>query len=98
VAVALQVVGRPGLDRSLTERNARMKALTKQAGTLTTKLSKLTGDKVGNFLKLDILSEVVDKKVGQVGRYERGVFGDAFKVLIEEDFNVPNMEPCWRAS
>ena len=75
-----------------------MKALSKQAGTLATKLSKLAGEKVGDFLKLDILSEVVDKKVGQVGRYERGVFGDAFKVLLEEDFNVPDMEPCWRAS
>lgn len=98
VAVALQVVGRPGLDRSVTQGNARMKELTKQAGVLTTRLSKLTSEKVGDFLKLDILSEVVDKKVGQVGRYERGVFGDAFKVLLEENFGVPNMEPCWRAS
>jgi hypothetical protein len=98
VAVALQIVGRPGLDKPLAERNSRMRALTKESGILTTKLSKLTGDKVGDFLKLDVLSEVVDKKVGQVGRYERGVFGDAFKVLLEEGFNVPNMEPCWRAS
>ena len=75
-----------------------MKALTTEAAALTMKLSKLGGDKVGDFLKLDVLSEVVDKKVGQVGRYERGVFGDAFKVLLEEGFNVPNMEPCWRAS
>ena len=77
VAVALHVVGRPGLDRPLTDRNVRMKAITKQVGTLTARLTKLTPDRVGDFLRLDILSEVLDKKVGQVGRYERGVFSDA---------------------
>jgi len=98
VAVALHVVGRPGLDRSLTDRNARMKAITKQVGILKARLAKLSADKVGDFLRLDILSEVLDKKVGQVGRYERGVFSDAFRVLLEEEFAIPNMEPCWRAN
>lgn len=98
VAVALYVVGRPGLDKPLKERNARIKAITSQVEALTAKLSKLSSDKVGDFLKLDILSEVLDKKVGQVGRYERGVFSDAFRVLLEEGFAVPNMEPCWRAN
>jgi hypothetical protein len=98
VAVALYVLGRPGLDRPLTERNTRMKAVAKQVGTLAAKLSKLTSGEVGNFLKLDILSEVLDKKVGQVGRYERGVFHDAFRVLLEEEFAVPSMAPCWLAN
>ncbi len=53
---------------------------------------------LGDFLRLDVLNEVLDKRVGQVGRYERLVFSEAFKVLIEEDFSLDNMEPCWRAS
>jgi len=98
VAVAQNVVGRPGLDRAPADRNARMKSITKNAGVLRNKLSKLKDAKLGEFLKLDVLSEVLDKKVGQVGRYERTVFNEAFKVLIDEKFDVPNMEPCWRAS
>jgi hypothetical protein len=98
VAVAQNVVGRPGLDRPSQERDARMKAIVKNASTLKTKLSKLNSAKIGDFLKLDVLSEILDKKVGQVGRYERSVFSEAFKVLIDEKFDVPNMEPCWRAS
>jgi len=97
-AIAMHVVGRPGLDRPLAQRNARIKVITKQVASLIAKLAKLTPEKVGNFLRLDILSEVIDKKVGQVGRYERGVFTDAFRVLLEEEFAVPNMEPCWRAN
>jgi len=98
VAVAQNVVGRPGLDRTSADRNTRMKSITKNANILIAKLSKLNEVKIRDFLKLDVLSEVLDKKVGQVGRYERAVFNEAFKVLIDENFDVPNMEPCWRAS
>jgi hypothetical protein len=98
VAVAQHVVGRPGLERTSADRTARMKSLIKNAEILNVKLSKLDNSELGQFLKLDVLSEILDKKVGQVGRYERAVFNEAFKVLIEEKFDVPNMEPCWRAN
>ncbi|MBY8971867.1 hypothetical protein J1G33_15805 [Pseudomonas sp. P867] len=69
-----------------------------QSSRLVGDLNKLPPLEVGQFLQLDVLSEILDKKVGQVGRYERSVFVEAFKVLIEDDFEIPNMEPCWRAS
>ena len=98
VAVAQYVVGRPGLERTSADRIARMQSITENAKALEAKLSKLDQPQLGEFLKLDVLSEILDRKVGQVGRYERTVFNEAFKVLIEEKFEVPNMEPCWRAS
>lgn len=98
VAVAQFVLGRPGLDRSNEERATRMQKIENYAVDLLTSLKKLKPNEVGVFLKLDVLSEILDKKVGQVGRYERGVFFEAFKVLIDEEFHVSNMEPCWRAN
>lgn len=98
VAIAQHVVGRPGLERTTKERATRMKSITRDAKAFAVKLGKFNKQQLGEFLKLDILSEVLDKKVGQVGRYERTVFNEAFKVLIDEQFRVPNMEPCWRAS
>jgi hypothetical protein len=98
VAVAQYVVGRPGLDRPSEDRVIRMKSVTTNANALIISLSRLDNGQLGEFLRLDVLSEILDKKVGQVGRYERAVFNEAFKVLIEEKFSVPNMEPCWRAS
>ena len=82
----------------MAERNTRLKAIAKQIGGLTKRLSKLHSEEVGDFLNLAILTEVLDTKVGQVGRYERGVFAEAFQVLLAEKFEVSNMEPCWRAS
>lgn len=50
------------------------------------------------FLKLDVLTErLYGQKRSAVGRHERAFFENGFKVLIEERFAVPDMEPCWRA-
>ncbi|KWK19096.1 hypothetical protein WT77_25530 [Burkholderia stagnalis] len=75
-----------------------MNAISEQAHSLVGRLNAMEPAEVGEFLRLDVLGEILDKKVGQVGRYERNVFFEAFKVLIDEQFDLPNMEPCWRAS
>jgi hypothetical protein len=98
VAVAQYVLGRPGLDRDPKERKPRMADVEKGATKLISKLNAMTPKGVGQFLKLDVLAETLDRRVGQVGRYERAVFFDAFKVLVDEKFDLPNMEPCWRAN
>lgn len=98
VAVALHVLGRPGADKTPRERAKLMNEVVKNSEKLVVRLGKLTSTKVGSFLKLDILSEVLSKRSTQVGRFERNVFFEAFKVLIEENFDLPTMEPCWRAA
>lgn len=98
VAVGQHVLGRPGLDRDAAERERRMTELRRNSAALIQRLDLATPDAVGGFLQLDVLRETLDRRVGQVGRYERGVFFDAFKVLIDEGFNLPTMEACWRAN
>ena len=98
VGVGTHVLGRPGANRPADERASRVEALDVAVARLIGRLTKLNEQELGGFLKLDVLAEILDKRVGQVGRYERAVFSEAFKVLIEEDFDVANMEPCWRAN
>lgn len=98
VAVGISVLGRPGADRPHEERTERLQSLKNSVQTLVTRLSDMQPADLGDFLKTDVLEELLDKRVGQVGRYERGVFFEAFKVLIEERFDVVNLEQCWRAS
>jgi len=75
-----------------------MEQTLEEAEALLDRLTRTSPDKIGDFLKLDVLSEILDRRVGQVGRYERSVFYDAFQVLVSEKFQVPTMEPCWRAN
>lgn len=97
-AVALHVLGRPGLDRKADDRKTRMIEIEKGVAALVARLQKMPSKELGKFLKLDVLREVLDRRVGQVGRYERAVFFEAFKVLIDENFELPDLEACWRAA
>ena len=98
VAVAQHVLGRPGMDREHAERLSRMAALETESEILLAKLEALSPELVGDFLKLDVLAETLDRRVGQVGRYERGVYFKGFQVLINEHFAIKSLEPCWRAN
>ncbi|MBF4591606.1 hypothetical protein ITJ68_16140 [Curtobacterium sp. VKM Ac-1395] len=94
----MKILGRPGSDRSAGERSERMQQVGESVGILVDRLSNMTDDELGDYLRLDVLREVLDRRVGQVGRYERSVFSEAFKVLVDEDFTLVNLEPCWRAA
>jgi hypothetical protein len=98
VAIGTSVLGRAGANRPPAERTLRMQRLTSKEVELIRMLDGYTAEQLGDYLRLDVLQEVLDRRVGQVGRYERAVFADAFKVLVEEEFSLQNLEPCWRAN
>jgi hypothetical protein len=98
VGIGTHILGRPGANRPADERTPRVDALELAASALVERLGGLSESALGEFLKLDVLREILDRRVGQVGRYERAVFAEAFKVLIEENFDVVDMEQCWRAN
>jgi hypothetical protein len=98
VAVGTFVLGRPGADRAPEERAARLAELNMAKDACVDRLAVLSIPELGDYLRLDVLREVLDRRVGQVGRYERAVFAEAFKVLVEERFALDNLEPCWRAN
>jgi hypothetical protein len=86
------------MDRTHDDRKKRIERLERQAKALMKKLNGMKPEQVGEFLKLDVLAETLDRRVGQVGRYERSVYFDGFQVLIDEEFELGSMEPCWRAN
>ncbi|MEC5322503.1 hypothetical protein [Aurantimonas sp. A3-2-R12] len=98
VAVAQNVLGRPGMDRPHEERLKRMKKIRADSHKLLKRLKAMGTEEIGDFLRLDVLSETLDKRVGQVGRYERTAYFDGFQVLIDEGFELSTLEPCWRAN
>jgi hypothetical protein len=98
VAVGTAVLGRPGADKDMDARAIRMSTLSSAMSSLLAKLEALTVDALGDYLRLDVLREVLDRRVGQVGRYERTVFSEAFRLLVADNFELPNLEQCWRAA
>lgn len=97
-AIALEVLGRPGIHYERSKQQNRWNAIKSDADSLLSMLGSMDDDQVGIFLDLETLSEVIGQKsAGKVGDFEREFFLKAFKVLIEEKFSLETMTPCWRA-
>ena len=98
VACAVNILGRVGMDKDEEVSEERCSSLEKSCGALVDKLNNLGGNGLEGFILLDVLAEKLARRPSSaVGRWERSFFEAAFRVLVEENFHVPNMEPCWRA-
>lgn len=98
VAFALHILGRPGATLP-PEDEATLKATEagKRINDFCAKLDAMELKQLESFLSLDVLQQTVEVRSGKVGEYEREVFLEGFKVLIEDHSALDSMEPCWRA-
>lgn len=99
VAVAIAVMGRIGMEKDKDQHAMEQRILAIKNGLeqLTDKLGKMDAEGMKDFLKLGVLQQrLYGTKRAAVGRYERAFFEDAFKILIEESFDIPTLETCWR--
>lgn len=98
-AIAMEVFGRPGVDRGVTEQERRLRDVVQKLGNIRKKLGVLDEDALADFLCLRTLSETISRiKTNQnVGDAEREYFLKAFQVLLEEGASLDNLDPCWRA-
>jgi len=98
-ACAVKLMGRPGsAEVPDNEKRERLESLSGKAADLLQRLDLMTAEQIGEFLDYTTLNEVLsDRKTGAVGDFEREFFLKAFQVLIEEEFTLTNMTPCWRA-
>ncbi|GBQ48968.1 hypothetical protein ACM0P6_14080 (plasmid) [Komagataeibacter sucrofermentans] len=97
VATAIAILGRMGMERKADESQKRLTEIIRQVSNFIARLDEMDVNQLTDFLRLDVLSErLYGQKRSAVGRYERAFFDAAFKVLIEEKFDVPTMEPSWR--
>lgn len=97
VALAMKVIGRPGVNRTAEIQQKSLSKIVKDFGEFIERLKPIEGNELLNFLSFDILNEIIDKPSSKVGDFERTFFKEAFTSLIEQDFQVDSFESCWRA-
>lgn len=98
VTCAVSILGRVGMDREEEFSDKRCAQLEMECAALIRRLNALGTHELGAFLALDVLAEKLSRRPSSaVGRWERAFFENGFRVLIEEDFTVPSLEPCWRS-
>ncbi|MEB3150276.1 MAG: hypothetical protein VKL60_14850 [Sphaerospermopsis sp.] len=92
-AIASATLGRPGNEYTPEKQNQKWQDIKTNADKLLEKLGSFNSNQMQEFLCFDTLNEVVSKKITKSN--EREFFRGAFKVLIDENFEVENMNPCW---
>jgi hypothetical protein len=99
VACAVNIMGRPGIEREQPEKEKRLTELSIGISSFLEKLANLTEESLlGEFLDLTTLNEALSRKEAKrFGDYERAFFLTAFETLIKENFDLPSMTVCWRA-
>ncbi|MGC9449725.1 hypothetical protein [Cereibacter johrii] len=98
VASAVAILGRIGMDKENRDSEAGCAKLEERCEALIKRMNGMSPDELASFISLDILAEKLSKRPSSaVGRWERNYFESAFRVLIDENFSVPTLEPCWRA-
>lgn len=95
VAVAIDLFDIPGFDVDWTRVNEKIEMIRRSVIDLTKKMEDLSPKELEEFLELDLLNERLDRRSGQVGRYERELFTRAFGILIDRGPDLPNLKPCW---
>lgn len=98
-AYAQFVSGRTGMDRNPESRAEQRKVLKTNVDAMMKRLSTRTPAQVRDFLSLDTLREVSEKRAGalSIGEQERELFLAAFKLMFEEGRSLDSLEPCWRS-
>jgi len=98
VVFAQTILGRPGIDYSAERIEQKRHELIPKIKVFNDMLNQKNGEEICDFLDLSQLNEIIaNLKGSKVGDIERDYFKSAFRVLIEENFELENMTVCWRA-
>ncbi len=99
VAFSQFVFGRPGQNKHLDDQNKALKKCIIGFECLIKRLERMDSDELVGFCALPVLNEQISiySKGSKIGDEERSFFKNAFKVILEENFDLQSLEVCWRA-
>jgi hypothetical protein len=97
-ALAQTIMGRPGQNIGPDEIKNNFDRVNTQFEAFNRRISEKLDDEMCDFIAIEELNEVIDNipKGSKVGDIERDYFRRAFQVLIEKEFSLESLSPCWR--
>lgn len=99
-ALAIKIYGRPGTDYDNERQENNFKRITNNFKSFIANLELQNEDQLSEFMRFETLNTVLGSRSSpntKIGDIERSYFKDSFTVLIDEHFNIDNMDVCWRA-
>lgn len=97
-AIAQYIFGRPGTHFSREYQEGNMEKIKSGFNILLAEMQTKSPDELREFVAFDVLNEQISTlgKSSKIGDEERIFFKNAFRVIIEEKYQLHTMEVCWR--
>lgn len=99
-ALAIKIYGRPGADYEIERQRRNFDRILSSFKGFIRRVSCLSDGDLSEFMRFETLNHILGSRSSanvKIGDMERAYFRDAFTVLISEDFDIKNMDICWRA-
>lgn len=96
-AAGEKIIGRPGDERSQEKIDECKRVFFDTINNVSENLKAKSDEDVLDYIDFATLNQKMEKKMSKVGDYERELFYEAFKVLIDENGEVNTLGICWRA-
>lgn len=96
-AAGEKIIGRPGDERSQEKIDECKRGFFNTINNVSESLKSKSDEEVLDYIDFATLNQKMERKMSKVGDYERELFYEAFKVLVDENGEVNTLGICWRA-
>lgn len=96
-AAGEKIIGRPGDERGQEKIDECKRVFFDTINNVSENLKAKSDEEVLDYIDFATLNQKMERKMSKVGDYERELFYEAFKVLIDENGEVNTLGICWRA-
>ncbi len=96
-AAGEKIIGRPGDERGQEKIDECKRVFFDTINNVSENLKAKSDEDVLDYIDFATLNQKMERKMSKVGDYERELFYEAFKVLIDENGEVNTLGICWRA-
>lgn len=96
-AAGEKIMGRPGDERDKEKIDNSKNKFKNAILNVIRNLEKKNGNELIEYIDFATLNQVMERRTAKVGDYERELFYEAFKALVEEDGELSSLGICWRA-
>lgn len=93
---AISILGRPKRNTPKDEQSKKLEIVLNSFDTFLSRLESMNNDDLNTFINIDSLNTYLpSNSSSKIGDVERSYFKDCFKVLIDDNFDIDNMDICW---
>ncbi len=96
-AAGEKIMGRPGDERDKEKIEGYKMKFINAIENVVSSIEQKGEEELVGYMDFATLNQMMERRTAKVGDFERELFYEAFKVIVEENGQLSNLGICWRA-